>query len=620
VKKINRVAFQGNRRAQYRKPDRKGGNIIPGVHSLDPKTIRFKFELAKQATETFPASESKPGIAGSNGVPRDFSALTTVMPGYPMDPTPVPLGDNRQARVDAKLPEDPQLSARHRAIFTELFDLMFGEVDFSRKLHLRRDASLMMPLFLHQINQKMEYLNFILRNARKILEMLAKGRLWDLAREFGVMACSMVVYRDQQDGCVLGDSKIEETKGREAADEEYARSAGKHGSRPFASKIVEIAGRVISMAQAARRRVAYGVAGALNFLASCLFTPLRGYQSKFEFTFKHRTREHKLAKMQQFKYHVGIDVHQHDQMIAPEIVDLFIELCHERFHPLAALLIGVLMRAPVYVPPPSQKHTDGFWIGNPFDPKDFRLMAGLLSGLGFNPDFGKWNMVGTNLCTVDDIRGDTLEEGLETILRGEGSWAMLNMTDDGVFCLNELSLYNTLIEKIDDGTASPYHRYDIETPIVFLGDVYFERASGLLTMAPNPVSYYTNFWANEYPVESRPLWYLGFAARQIHYSTMDIYGDLFELQNKLFRDHFGTSLNSVVQAARAEAMHSKSGRHIASRLNSGLMTEADKQYLISPDVIYYKVDPDDLSDEIRDHAVRSVEGAEIEKHLGWAYK
>lgn len=624
--RVNALFFRGpgGATAFRRGTKRAGGNILPDVHSLDPVYRQKAFQLARRLGEVFPVqASSNPTWAGPNATPRDFSGLVTVMPGYPMTPTSVPVPSTAPARLDAGLPADPDLSPAHERIFTWVFELMFEDVDHSRSLKLRKEASSMAPFYTSQPDKKVEMYTGAMKSVDQILKLHREDDLEALQRKFAGTASGDKVFRDQADSATLGQKKIEKTKVREVNDEEYARSFGSRGSRSPADKTVTVDGNQLDFAQAARRRDAWGMSGIPNFIASALFTALRNYNDRFGFTYKHTSSEQKLEKMKRFRYHLGIDVHQHDQMIAGRVMKLWKRLLRRRFREDVADYIGDLFTAPVFCRNPDGT-PGGFWIGNPLEP-DRSFNWGLLSGVGPNPDFGKWNMTGSVLCSLHDIGCRFLQkEEVRKFLQGDDRRAgMLNCVDDNVIGFNDFHLWKAFSRGLEKGNLSPYHKFDPENPIVFLGDVFYIDAAGRMCVAPSIVSYFQNFLCPEYTIESRPYWTVGYFAREAHYSRMPKYGEAHELMNEYLSPLLGMSLDQYVAEHRADALASvlpgSQRQAILQRLMSGYVSDADAAYLMNPAAIYYKLDPAELSPALQEAAMTTISGEEMGRALGHLY-
>lgn len=628
---INSVVL-GNQRGKAfatRKRKRTGGYILPGLHSLDPQVILFKYNLTKAANKIAPLQILPGHFAGPNAVPSDFSKLITAMPNYGMNPLTIPLVDNFLARKEVGL-ERRDLTKRELLIHKLVFKAMHSTSDYTRDLMLRKEASMMMPTFETDPLTKRKIVEGTIKIVDQLLDLFIKGRLDELAKQFGFVVCLATLTRSQPDKVELDDLGIVKMKERSVADKEYALSGGEKGERSPASKDVLINGVKSRYSQASRERTAYGAAGIVNMLIAALYTPYRVYQDLYAFTLKHRTPAEKKAKVQRYNFSVGVDVHQHDQMIAEEIVDLYCELLYTAFDPRVAVLIESLMRAPVYVPQPDANSDDpGFWLGNPLDPSSFVMKAGLYSGIANNPDFGKWNMISTYLCEIDLITKDVIEVGVEKILRGEHEgYGLLDMTDDALYLFQKQShaaAMNARLESMStpEGTRASgafMHRIEVETPKVFLGDVFYIR-DNQIEVAPSPVSYLVNFWCPEYPCDVRPYWPIGWEARQLHYSTTPLYGDLYNLQEKMFYDHFNVHLPSVINRGKEqmqkrvlelERVRSQREPDLLGHISQ--LSAEDRLYLMNPDVIHYKVNPSDLSDIIKESMVK-ISGQFIGEHL-----
>jgi len=576
---------------------------IPGKDAIradDRETMRSHERLAIALTEQFPATIDDDGFSGPNGIANDFYSLMTVS-GKRMNPVSVPLTDNTVIAEELKLATTFK-SARHRAIFDGLFDLMFRTV-VPASMSLRVQASIGLPHCLSDVRLKKEQMINVFRNGRKMANLIRQNKLIEMHHEFDVLNGAVMGLREQADSVNRLPDNRWESKGRLVNDGLYAATGGKEGRRFTADKSFKLDGEVVPNHFAMRLRSVYAAAGWLNYFFTAIFTPLRAhYFSQYEFTWKHRSSLDIEYKAQTFDYVVGVDVSQFDQSVQRWILDAWIERMGDVVDEDAITLLRSLMFAPYCQPDPEVKSdpradASPLFFGDPYDSTTWTNCPGLPSGVAPNPDLGKFIMVWTYLCLLDDKYHDVLEFGIDRILKGQHPmYAMLNMGDDNVFLTNDPSFNDWMKKQVKE--HSYYVSIGPEDGVAFLGNVFYRDIDGKIKVRPDGVTLVRNWLVPERGLPksttkpgtaARSHHALGYFARLDHYQTAPSYGGIREVWSEEHRNTYGESLDSRENYWRENG-------HFVPDFNA--MTESDKLYILNPAVIYYRLSENDVSETL----------------------
>lgn len=598
--------------------------VWPGALSTDPRFVAFKFELAQEATKTFPATIDSQGFAGNNGVTRDFSALASCS-GLKMSPSNAPVVDRRRMLQAAKL-QSGYSTPRHKRIAKLLHGLMFGSRKRAANFHFSKISSTSNPFFEYNTEWKKTMALHSLEHAETILTLVDKGDLHTLYRDHGWMFMATLVERHQAEGgtgLLTGDFV---PKKRMVATREYALSGGTKGSMIEADKtgMLQWFGLPANRAAAMRVRTAYGFAAAPTYFISCLLAGVREqYYERFAFTWHHTTPEQIHAKIAGAKSIIGLDVTTMDQFFPAFLLDDHATWLGDYFDPRVTKLISLVNYAPYFAP--SLGHgLPPFWAGNPFDLKSFKIDVGLSSGRADNPDLGKFYMTWVYLCFMDDTLGDLLEQGddpvrsLMSVLQGKHPrFGLLDMSDDAVIALwddgRAEELDAQLQARLKDGNASPYAVLAPEDGVAFLGNVFKKNDVGeIVRPTPNPVTYLVNRHCPEHGIRSphRKYWGLGLNEATNHYlQAGSVIADLITMTKDVWKTHFKGEVPDPYVSAARHAVLMKS-------LPAETLSYADLDVLLNPAKRYYRYAEGDISDHVKALLSGTVEHEFIERFVG----
>lgn len=588
---------QGYRRRMNAKRHNRGVQVYPGIMSDDADFLSFTSKLATELSDGIAVTVGEDGTLGEQAVPGDFYQLLTVA-GYGMNPISVPPVNNEFIRSELKLATG-FITPRDRQIFDQLVKFMFAR-SAPASLGIRREASTGAPDYVNDVIKKKTELRAAFADMERFLDLIDKNKFLELYVDFNSPIVHTTGERTQADKVSFVDG-VARSKDREVNDELAARTAMKEGIRRPADKRVFKSGSQVNGHFAGRRRTVFGTSFVPNYVLATFCSSWRKvYLEDFAFTWKHRTEEEILGKMNRFSNIVGFDVKQFDQSVATWMIDAFTEELANYVDPRVAKLVSLMFKAPYIVPYPwvagtSEAEFNPLYGDDPFDIATFAMEVGLPSGIAINPDSGKLFMVWQYLVVLDRFYQNVLEIGIDTILRGEhDQYAMLNMGDDCVLLLND-SAFGQWFK--DGGYTDPYFFLEEERPISFLGNVPYRNERGELKLAPNVVSYLVNWLVPEVGIEHarrRNFWAIGERERRVHYAQAPSYPLVHEAFERHFRDTFGVLPASIT----AEAYEQQ-------RRYQNLSTW-DALVLQNPDYLHYKVSEDAISPEILDLIVTSL--------------
>lgn len=576
-----------------------------GIWSDDPRMFRTQIELAEHLSSTLQPQVDSQGFAGPNAIISDFNSLRNVS-GFFMNPISIPLMSNDVLASELNLTKG-FLSDRDEKIFRALHQYMFRTIVPS-SMAIRKTASSGAPYFTSALDEKKKALAVFNTHSADILHRFARGELERLYDDFGLFCSTYMGVRTQPD-TVTVNGKHATPKPREVNDRDYAISRGKKGHRGPADKTVHLPnGQTVQGLFAMRRRSVYAYPAMYNYFVTQFFAPLRAhYLNDAEFTFKHRTPESIAEKLRSFKSVRGFDVKQFDQSVLAYLLDAFVG-CFSGFVKEEVLFfLRSILRQPIYMPHPAVVNASGPerdpapfnpCLGDPFDLSSFNLEVGLPSGIGPNPDIGKFLMTFAYLCLFDRHFHDVLEVGVRTILRGQHDrYAVLDMADDGVIGVCDESFWATA-ERV---LAQPfYFKIEPEDGVSFLGNVLYKDPENILKATSNVVTFLRNRLCPEHGVNHwsrRDFAGTGWFEGKKHYSTAPAFNEALTTWDEIWRRNFNEGLDVRFYAAKEQERH----RGVPS------LSEADRAVLENPDKLYYRYNIEELHPWVLDKLVGAVE-------------
>jgi len=571
------------------------------LYALDDRCLRMTEELAERLTKLFPTDVLPSGFAGKTGVAGDFNALRNVS-GYGMDPLPIPISNN--AALIKSLGLVDNIRTQDKPILDELIKLFFGHAA-PAALHIRKEGSTSFPWFTKDIVYKKMATMKAYLSIDEFLNLATGGRsaLKALFQKFHAVFLFAIHERQQPDSISKNEKGIWGSKDRVAPTEIEARSGSSKGNT-FADKTVKDAhGNVIEGHFAMRRRDVFGMNGVINYVLTGIIGCFREvYLNRFAFTYKTRDRLDKQRKIAQYQFVVGSDVKTMDKTIPLWFLDYVLDKLPKYLDERVVEVMRRAYRAPYVVPPPYRKTSEDynpFFGGDPTDPASFIQHVGLPSGVAFNPDWGKLWMSFVYMALYRDVGAIYGPSDIEPLLRGlNKQHALLDMSDDAAFLTNSPIVAAKLKEP-----SSPYAVLEVETPVIFLGDVFCE-VDGQKLVYPNPITYLVNLFGRENsadklgetPMESVLRWAEGTMARNQTYAHTPIYRDMNQIFEETCRKWVGVNPNLIASTfARRQRFK----------------TDFDAMVVANPQVLHYKVDVKDVSPEILDDVIATIPAKEF---------
>jgi len=581
------------------------------LYSMDPRALRLTERLAERASREFPKDVRADGFAGATGVPGDFWSLLNVS-GYGMDPLPIPVTHNAElikanGLMDHIRPEDgPWLK--------ELIKLFFGHAA-PANLHIRKEASTCFPYFEKDIQYKKLGTLKALHQIDKFLELATgdSSDLLDLVNEYHAIFLFAIQERQQPNAVLIGPKGEKYSKPRTTPSEAEARTGSYSGETKANMTIKDAHGNIIQDHFRMRRRDVFGGNGIINYTLTAIINCFREvYLSRFAFTYKTRDRFDKQKKIASYAYVIGSDVKTMDKM-CPEWFMTFV--FDELKHYLDERVVEVMRRkfqAPYVVPPPWEETAESYnpvFGGSPLNPDNFKQHVGLPSGIAFNPDWGKLWMTFVYAILYRDVGALHRPSDLEPFLRGlNPQHALLDMSDDAAFLTN-----SAIVAKRLRTPVSPYAVLEVETPVIFLGDV-FCSVNDRKEVYPNPITYLVNALCREDSIDREPgisdqrkppqIWAEGYLARYQVYSSSPIFRDLNAMLNEECRREVG--INPYLLACTLAKQQK--------------FNDIDAMVRANPGVLHYKVDPKDVSPDVLNDIVATIPAQDFFRQIRHLFK
>lgn len=583
--------------------DRPEANKENFLYSTDSRALKITEELMKRLNDAFPVDVLPSGFAGPTTIPGNFNALLNVT-GCGMDPLPIPVTNN--AALIAKDGLRSTIRDEDAPYLKELIRLFFGHAVPSN-LHIRKAASTGFPYFTNDVQYKKLATLKILWNIDEWLDMMAgpsSGLQGALAEYHSILLYA--IQERQQPNAIIRDAKgCLSSKSRITPTEKEARSGDFSGGTIADMTVHDEHGNPIPGHFAMRRRDVFGGNGPVNYVLTAIMNSFRDvYLSRFAFTYKTRDRHDKQRKIAPYAYVIGSDVKTMDKMIPEWFTSFVMNELPKYLDERVVKVMNRLIRAPYVVPSPwvrTSPDYDPVFGDSPLRDTSFTMHVGLPSGIAFNPDWGKLWMTFVYMILYKDIGAIYSTRDLEPLLRGlNKEHALQDMSDDAAFLTN-----SAIIAKRLQNPKSPYAVLEVETPVIFLGDVYCE-VDGKKEVYPNPITYVVNAMCREDSIDRQPVqaWGEGVLARMQVYSHNPIFRDLNAIYEETVRKHTGVNPTLLARALAKQ-----------QRFN-----DVDALVRMSPGVLHYKVDPKDVSPEVLDELVSTIPATDFFNKIRHLFK
>lgn len=557
--------------------------------------ITFVHHLRNEV-EALGLAETEMGMMTTDGLPGDLTRMLTLS-GSPMKPMTSPDPFNSYRTIASAFHTE-----EHEAIARELASCMLDDWEPQNGYMIARDSTMGFDNFSFDMEDKMNAAINSLERAEYICNTVSKGKFAELYGSTGIVMAYYATYRMQADGSTVDQNGKLSPKPRPRYGYDWATQP--MVDIPIADRIIE--GIRLPMFRQ-RVRIAYGLAGKINYLLGCVFSGFRDcYLKTFSPTWVTRGPDDLASKLQGWHI-VGMDVSGFDTTFPGFLAHYFLNHAADHF-PLFRDVFKYALHAPVFTPRQG-KQDPGFWTGNPMDPETFRTNVGLPSGVAFNPDLGKFGGTLQGLVILHELFGGVLGN-VRQILRHEHPEFMLkNMGDDMLIGCRSEAMQTLVYEALGDAKhevhSRSYFKFEVESPITYLGWAVYRAGRGMYTVEPNINSMLINWNAPERSAGSnfRKFPGIGWYAREEHFQKSRMYGVVSEIRDKVFKHYFGS-----VPAEMLEAQYRAEKAHL------GDLSEEDFLLMEKPERLHF-TDVTQVSSKIIDLHARKVPPSIIDKNL-----
>lgn len=598
----NQLIWRSERKPWEAKRGDKSILVLPGHYADSKEQITFIRAAFPELTKTFPGSEDGRGNVGESLVLGDWTAINTLA-GYPATPLTYMPVTNRSIIADMELPTG-FIKSRHKQIWDEFFKLMWSTAT-EASIPVPDISTSGFPFFVNSSIEKMGIVEYVLKNAEEIVDLVNKGDFVRLAKDHGVVMAFYMGMRGQNESV---------QKERLINDYLFAITGGLQGERIPANKIVEIDGQVIEGFGRQRSRTVAGMSFAINLIINAFMYPImKAFYNRFSFTYKHTTKEQQELDENKYTFTVHTDVTQFDQTVQRWHVHYWADFVKSNGL-MSDRIVDFIVTA--HTAPYFQPSVDGIqpgrWVGNAL--KDNRKVTiggeeidrwyALMSGIATVSPFGKAFMTPTYLCWLDDVYGDVLEVGIAKILAGEHPhYAIKNAGDDNKTLINDLTKYDQLTQHATKVGAT-YFKFEVEKAGSFVGRINAIRTgSNRKELLPKIQSAF-NFFIPEKDFGSklRPYAGRGYFDRDNIYNEHPGYQEFKGIINYAWKKAYpnGNSIDAIIDK------YNQSTEYLMYTSKLEPRTYADLIVMLDPSKIHYSIDPDDVSPEILDSLIKKI--------------
>lgn len=532
--------------------------VYPGIFTHDPIYARFLKTLHKELADTFKPSVIKDGLFVGPPVTGDFSKLLTLGGSV----RPLTYSPARVYSEDKSHPDVLKMVDR-------LVKIVYNNDRHINNPVVSNMSSSGAPLFVSDSRSKIEHLGVIAKNLDVFDRLWASRDLRKLADKLGIIFLSTAQIRRQADKWIDGAPKRRTYVS-------YLGAYDLEDRRLFNDDelLVNIGGVDLGTC---RTRVVNAYSGVINNFLTVLIAPIRDTaEHEYEFTFKHRTQEEKLAKIKKFKYSLGLDATQYDASVKYDVMSHWIDglPIKDEIKELAK----VFARSPFFSSEVQMCDGDIFNIDT------FNYWRGLPSGIAFTSVLGKVNMVSHVLTALEQYVGrELLDDEISSILKGKSAFGILNMSDDTILLGSEKTVNGVFanLKKLMD--------VEQEEGTAFLGDLFYLNKYDDLKAAHNLESYVVNWYVPERSIGSRfrPYPMFGAVDRRKIFSDHPFFKDCDLIVKDVFKRFFADDRDLL--ELRHMVMPSQSGP---------AQSYADIEVLTNYEKLYYKYVYSDISKDV----------------------
>lgn len=589
--------------------------VLPGSFSNSARHLKFKLDVYHEIERTVALRLNDQGHPNETGYGHDTSRLLSLTGMLPRNIGVRPL-DNRSQRIDHGLEND--LPSDLIQMADDFLLLLFGLVQ-AKSIRIEGKSQSGLPC--RQFGKGYKTVSFV----------HAVHDLHNMVRHSNDLRYLLEEY-DILHAFLQGSRRSPDAGGKKR----YVTSASDNASGLAGKTLQDNKVRISGVSDAIckhfatmRYRFVWGGNSTANSIVNVVGTSARAcYGAVYEFTFKHRGKEHLMDKLRRFSRVNGhrsvttsdcdmfvLDVSNFDLDYPKALLERYLNLFINS--PLGSFFARTAFSPSVQgTRDKGDKSKDPIINGDPLD-FDFKryLNSGLPSGWSFVSDAGKMMALAIYYSLVKGgLLNDHSIEQLDQFLKGKLDYAVWNLGDDNVVLgpAGSFSSIQQCLEKHCCWKTEP------EPGARFIGFPICVDDFGQYSIRHDPASYVTNMLTPERGIRSafRKYWAIGLQQREVVYADSALINTLKSIINRCWKKHYGSNLDSVI-ASHAEKQ--------ALLLEEASGEDALIKHLVQLAPLSPKPDlaQQILADILRDHSVLSwkyenediVEAFGIEKSL-----
>lgn len=578
-------------------------HVLPGLYSGDPKfhaMLRDLSDMLDDRIDHTPVNLFAP----PSGVAASFSRIRTAS-GTLGTPAGHVLYDNEIKRkhdlkITRETPLDWELELLH-----ELLDAMFEYADY-RSLKVAAKSSQGLPKVSFDKDEKVrDAMNLLAEgNFDKFLRATVRREGERILNEHGVAYVYLQNYRGSAD--VWG-------KERKTPDLEYAVSGGKEGQLLLVDKtVIGLDGIPVEGIQANRPRLVMGMNNPINIAISAWRAGTANYYlNEYKFTWKHQGLESIEEKLNAYYSEfpdaqvVGVDVGQFDASVMTWLRKEIYNYCRGRY--ISDEYAEMILQA-AFAPVLQPETGDGLGPvlhGNPLKLETLPA-PGLLSGFDMVSPEGKICNVWQALCLVGHMMGvEYIRGNVRKFLKGHLNIRILNAGDDGLMMFPNKNLSEKYFS--EEIMSQSFFKIEAEAALQFLGFVFTRTGTGVKGYN-NAISYVLNTLCPERAWDSklRTFFNIGLIEREKVYANNPSFELIQDCMDVAFKRRLNFSWRSYRDRMIDEYKHNV----------PELLSDADREFVMNPDIIHYKRDVEDVSDHLVAEMYESIPRSHYEYLIG----
>jgi hypothetical protein len=547
--------------------------ILPGIFSSSPACQELLAKLHDRLSDALPPSKPSGAVLASPGIPDEWPKLLNIM-GVPHDPEGVPPFSTQGYKEVLST-----VKTGARQITTSLAPRSLERAKWLaarmvsrsplRPIHIKREVTVGIPHMSAAIEIKHAIADMWHKQWRDIAALIRQRDMYTLAARFGIVFCFFVGRRYQPDKVRMVDGKA---KGKDRVVMDW------HGKWLTADKTLP------DVVERCRYTDRFLCCRSRKISASPLAAtyPLRAVAKEIEnhlhydipFLFHHTTPEEIGRKIGAGLDLYMLDVDNHDVNMPPALRDIFLRAVGRVFGSFYETLSTLTYRMPQLIKNDYRNGAGCRLDGNPYDATTFVADYVNCSGHPFTSLLAKYAgafYVMDALCEDGSLPDN--EEGWLSFCRGTSKVRALVAGD------NVVVKGHTSLERLQE--HSRYALYSATE--TFLGLVA-TKAGSELVWQPNICSYVNNYFVPGRPINSRQRgdWAAGWLERTPIYAKSLSFEIAHDIVNSTTLEVLGYRMDDYAESRRSKAV-------VVGR------SAVDNDFLLDPDVIYYKHDIDQVT-------------------------